>query len=320
MTRRGHDLAGGSTVTTDACFDRAERNRSPALRDLVDSAMQHDMPLHGRHKFTWGCGFRTRGHRTQGVHELELRPATGNEELLNAFAQDEIGVVPDRLHLTPGLRLERSSLVDREQPQPGARLAWNVDERGVPWGAASHANPREYRRTIVTSGVVTCLPDAVVPTSLGCSTTFGNTGTANGVEPATAWRPSPEWRVQAGASYADIEIRRDSAGGSVPQSSLSDGTSPLHQGSLRVSGDLTGRIQLDMAARCVDALATFATPAYTAVEARLGWRAVRKLGLSPIGRNLFDSRHTEFGTDPDPLGGGNPAFVHAQSDGGVLTR
>ena len=43
---------------------------------------------------------------------------------------------------------------------------------------------------------------------------------------------------------------------------------------------------------------SFATPAYTAVDARIGWRPVPKLELSLIGRNLTDGRHVEFGMDP----------------------
>lgn len=193
MTRREHDLAGGSTVTTDAYFDRTERNRSPAFRAIA-----------------------------------------------------------------------------------------------------------EYQRTILTSDVVTGLPDAVVPTSIACDTAFADSGNASatGAEPTAEWRPSPGWRVQASYRCADIEIRRDTACGSVSQSSLSDGTSPLHQASLRISGDLAERIQPDMAARCVDTLKTFATPDCTAVDARLGWRLAAKLDLSPTGRNPCDGRHAEFGMDP----------------------
>ena len=48
--------------------------------------------------------------------------------------------------------------------------------------------------------------------------------------------------------------------------------------------------------RGVGALPSPAVPAYTAVDARLGWRARRDVELSLTLRNLLDERHPEFGS------------------------
>jgi iron complex outermembrane receptor protein len=44
-------------------------------------------------------------------------------------------------------------------------------------------------------------------------------------------------------------------------------------------------------------------PEYTAVDARLGWRASRALELSLLVQNLTDKRHPEWGVAP-----GRPEF------------
>ena len=368
MTRWEHGLEGGSTVITEAYFDRTERSRSIGLKDSVDTwdlALQHTIPLHGRHRITWGGGYRTYRYQVPFNYQLQLTPSIGNEELLNLFAQDEIVIVPDRLRLTLGMRLERSSLVGGVNPQPDARLAWNIDERQMLWGGISRANRlpsliergasvrtsftpaappfvplpivggvtgsntlvpeqltawqigyrhlvtsdfsldvttfvHDYKRAILPNRNATCTPDAFPPTYLGCNVTFDNGGTAHakGFEVSAEWRPSPQWRMQANYSYADVEVRHPGSAAALSNSSLSGGASPRHQGSLHVSGDLTDRIQTDLTVRYVDTLTAFATPAYTAVDARIGWRPVPKLELSLIGRNLTDGRHIEFGMDP----------------------
>jgi iron complex outermembrane receptor protein len=39
-------------------------------------------------------------------------------------------------------------------------------------------------------------------------------------------------------------------------------------------------------------------PAYTAVDARYGWRVSPEVELSVVGENLFDDGHAEFGAAP----------------------
>src|SRR5258708_4395291 len=54
-------------------------------------------------------------------------------------------------------------------------------------------------------------------------------------------------------------------------------------------------IELDVSVRYVGSLPNPGVPAYTAVDARLGWHARPHAELSVIAQNLFDPGHPEFG-------------------------
>jgi len=71
---------------------------------------------------------------------ISLPQSSGREELLNLFAQDEIVLVPDRLRLTLGAKVEHSSLVNGANLRPDVRRLWNVDAEPVIWGPVSQAN------------------------------------------------------------------------------------------------------------------------------------------------------------------------------------
>jgi len=67
---------------------------------------------------------------------------------------------------------------------------------------------------------------------------------------------------------------------------------------LRSLLNLTDRHEFDLTVRHVSALPNPVVPAYTAVDARFGWRVRGDLELSLIGQNLFDPGHIEFGAPP----------------------
>lgn len=141
-TRWERALSDGSRFTMDAYFDHARRSRFIGLTDEVDTwdvNAQHHVTA-GRHNVIWGGGYRTYGYDISSNAFVSLTHPSGREDLLNVFAQDEIALVPDRLRLTLGLKLERSSLVSGVNPQPDARLLWNISDRHSAWIAASRAN------------------------------------------------------------------------------------------------------------------------------------------------------------------------------------
>lgn len=136
-------LGDGDTVAVDAYFDRARNNRAAIADDLTDTwdlALQHDFGWGRTHRTVWGGGYRTVRYATGDSFQLRLDPSAGQANLANLFAQDEWALIPDRLRLTLGVKVEHSSLVPGANFQPDARLLWNADERQVLWVAASRAN------------------------------------------------------------------------------------------------------------------------------------------------------------------------------------
>ena len=130
-------------MAVDAYVDQTRRTRAVGLTDEVqtwDLGIQHNVALGNRHALIWGGGYRTYRYSISSNPWFTASPANSNEELMNVFAQDEIALVPERLRLTLGLKLERSSLVGSLNPQPDVRLSWNPTEHDAVWLAASRAN------------------------------------------------------------------------------------------------------------------------------------------------------------------------------------
>jgi iron complex outermembrane receptor protein len=105
----------------------------------------------------------------------------------------------------------------------------------------------------------------------------------------------PAWRLAGGfvllrEHFERKEGSRDLGG---PSQLAND---PRQTAQLRSSWDVTPKIELDVAARHVGKLPNPAVPAYTVVDARLGWRVLRNLELSLVVQNAFDRKYSEFGT------------------------
>ncbi len=59
-------------------------------------------------------------------------------QLVSGFVQDEVSLVPDKLELTGGVKLEHNDYTGFE-PQPSVRLAWHPTPRHTVWAAWSRA-------------------------------------------------------------------------------------------------------------------------------------------------------------------------------------
>jgi iron complex outermembrane receptor protein len=76
------------------------------------------------------------------------------------------------------------------------------------------------------------------------------------------------------------------------------GDDPDYQWSLRSAFIPADGHEFDVSLRRVAALPNDAVPAYTAVDARYGWRISPSIELSLVGQNLFGTEHAEFGSAP----------------------
>jgi iron complex outermembrane receptor protein len=119
---------------------------------------------------------------------------------------------------------------------------------------------------------------------------------AHGVEAVVDWQVRSNWRLQATYSYLSIE-------GDVPvapniRATAPGGSDPKHSATVRSLIDLDKRLRLDTSVRFVDELEGANIDSYTAVDARLSWRATDHIEFSVTGRNLTNDDRFEFGVDP----------------------
>jgi iron complex outermembrane receptor protein len=123
-------------------------------------------------------------------------------------------------------------------------------------------------------------------------------GSTRGIEAWASWQVTDTWRLSGGGVTQRIVTSLLPASRDLSGTTGLFTSDPNHYWSVRSSHDLGSHQEFDVILRHVGALPRPAVPAYTAVDARYGWRIRPGLELSIIGQNLFDPRHAEFGAAP----------------------
>jgi iron complex outermembrane recepter protein len=118
-------------------------------------------------------------------------------------------------------------------------------------------------------------------------------GHVDGVE---AWAQVQPWEMaRFTLGYLRLHNSLHFSAPSTNPASIADlGNDPGEQYSLRAQFDLPARTELDFQVRHIGSLPAPFVPAYTVVDARLGWQVTRAVELSLLAQNLFDHSHAEF--------------------------
>ena len=123
-----------SSTQIQAFYDHSTRD-DLYIRDTVvgvaDVELQHQRDF-SRHRLVAGVGFRVNNHDqpTDWVARYEPRDRTTNR--VSTFVQDEIALSPDKLLLTLGTKLERSTFSGVEL-EPSVSLLWNHSPKDTVW-------------------------------------------------------------------------------------------------------------------------------------------------------------------------------------------
>ena len=140
----------------------------------------------------------------------------------------------------------------------------------------------KYRRLVGVNSSLIMPPATILPYILN---TLSNNlrGETWGGELAADWRIIDPWRLALAYSY----IATTDQAGIKP---------PSHQVSLRSQFDITKQIELDLWLRYVDHSLDYMyqnLAGYVTLDARLGWKPVKGLEISLLGRNLLHERQQE---------------------------
>jgi len=120
-----------------------------------------------------GVTYRTSLDDFANGNTVVFTPAQRTFTLASTFINDEIALVPDRLHATLGVRLEHNNFTGFE-PQPQARLAWTPTRTQTFWTAVSRAVRTPSRAELDTSFDVSVVPaNPPVPAVLMRNTATG---------------------------------------------------------------------------------------------------------------------------------------------------
>jgi iron complex outermembrane recepter protein len=141
LGRWDHQFSSGSDMSISYYHDQlgwvgigfGERRKTD------DVSIQRHIRWGERQDIIGGAEYRYTADRTaQGNPTLYLVPANYAEPLSSLFAQDSIALLPHRLTLTVGAKLEHNVFTGFKL-EPDVRIAWTPDQRYTLWGAISNA-------------------------------------------------------------------------------------------------------------------------------------------------------------------------------------
>jgi iron complex outermembrane receptor protein len=107
--------------------------------DLDTQLTLHPLP---RHEVITGVTYRSTSDHLRSSQWYKYDTPSATTSFVGAFVQDEITLVPERVTLTLGTKIERNSYSGWEM-QPSLRLLWRAartpsrTERGIEWNAAT---------------------------------------------------------------------------------------------------------------------------------------------------------------------------------------
>jgi iron complex outermembrane receptor protein len=151
LGRWRRSFTNAAAVELQVYYDRTVRDEATfgERRETFDADLQYAFPALSRHQLIAGAGYRLSDGRTSGIETVVFDPPEVTDHLVSVFVQDEIAVIPERVALTIGTKVEHNDYSGVEF-QPGLRLAW-FGSRSTVWAAATRAvrTPSRFDRDLV---------------------------------------------------------------------------------------------------------------------------------------------------------------------------
>ncbi|MBK8183586.1 MAG: TonB-dependent receptor [Candidatus Competibacteraceae bacterium] len=138
--RWGRQYSATSKVGFQAFYHYEDRKDPLYVADLdtFDLDFQHSFALGDRQEMVWGLGYRRNQDHFTDTAVSTVRPNSLTTELFSFFMQDQIDLIPDRLRLTGGVKLERNDFTGWEW-QPSVRALWTPHPDHRLWASVSRA-------------------------------------------------------------------------------------------------------------------------------------------------------------------------------------
>jgi iron complex outermembrane receptor protein len=140
LGRWTHTRGNGATLQLQSFVDVAHRRES--IGDYHHHTLDLDAVYHTalgkRNDLVLGGGYRYISEAVDGGLGYSFNPNSLQENLINAFAQDDIWLVGHRVKLTLGSKFEHYA-DEGLGVQPTARIMWSVKPRQHLWAAVSRA-------------------------------------------------------------------------------------------------------------------------------------------------------------------------------------
>src|SRR5438309_3239631 len=141
MAKWWRTISEQSSLAAQLYYDRTHRD-IPGIfgedLDTYDVDLQHGTRLGARHDVVWGLGYRLINDRVANSAVLAFLPGHVARQWFTGFVQDEIALVPDRLHVAFGTKIEHNDYTGFEL-QPSGRVNWTLSPSATLWASVSRA-------------------------------------------------------------------------------------------------------------------------------------------------------------------------------------
>ena len=347
-----------SELRLQAYYDRTNRREATfrEARDTADIDLQHHLYSRWRQELVWGFGYRVTSGDFTGLPTLRFTPGRRTDHIVSGFLQDDIELVPERLHLIAGSKWEHNGYSGFEN-QPSGRLLWTPNSRHtlllsvaravripsrvehdleltsllqmlnpsvaaflrlgpnpdfhseklIAYEAAYRVRPAarlyvtlsafyNHYKDLVSNEVRTPFLEAEpAPPHVVLPLIWGNGlgGHAHGGELTADWRPTGALRLNGSYSYLRINLHKKASSLDNSTERSMEGASPRHQVKFQSSISAGPAVEFDWMFRYVAALPSQRIARYATSNARVAWRATRRLELEAVGQNLHQPRHAE---------------------------
>jgi iron complex outermembrane receptor protein len=140
LLRWTHETSSGEAFTLQAShawLDRASKQLSYRVH-TVDVSLEHRFRWGLRNEFVWGAANRTTTDKVVGGAGLSFVPVHDLYHMSSVFLQDDATLVPHRLAVTIGAKIERDSHRNPDLMST-ARVLWTPSRSQSLWAAVSQA-------------------------------------------------------------------------------------------------------------------------------------------------------------------------------------
>lgn len=138
LLRWRHQFSNRSNADTFAYCDWYSRFSLPAdSRNTCDVEFQHNFEWNPRNSLVWGAAFNTTGDNLAADSFMFTRLRRRNS-VESAFVQYSFAIIPDRLRLITGTKIEHNGYTGGEY-QPQVRAVWTPRQQHAVWVSVSRA-------------------------------------------------------------------------------------------------------------------------------------------------------------------------------------
>ncbi len=242
LGRWSHVVSPTSDMSLQFYYDRQDR---PDVQlgyslDTFDLDFQHRFQLAQNNEVIYGGDARFMMDHIENTQLGTFSPTNRNDYLVSGFIQDDLTLVPDKLHFIAGTKLEQNSYSGFEY-QPSGRLLWTPNDSNSVWGAVSRAVRTPSRWEQDSQLIFSTMPTAQgIPAQID---TIGNKGFDS--EAMTAYelgyrvRATQAVTIDSSVFYDSYDKLRSGTAGT-PQVVLGPGGAPHVFIPVKLGNDIDG--------------------------------------------------------------------------------